>query len=82
MHVVVVNVHGCHLGYLGCYGNEWVATPNLDRLAAHGVVFDQHYRDALDERESAARPGPANGKAALPCLRFSPRREWRGATLA
>ncbi|QEG23623.1 sulfatase family protein [Mariniblastus fucicola] len=28
---------------LGCYGNSDVKTPNLDRLAAAGVVFDRHY---------------------------------------
>ncbi|UCC76171.1 MAG: sulfatase-like hydrolase/transferase [Anaerolineales bacterium] len=28
---------------LGCYGNEYVRTPNLDRLAESGVVFDQCY---------------------------------------
>jgi arylsulfatase len=28
---------------LGCYGFEAANTPNLDRLAKDGVVFDQHY---------------------------------------
>jgi arylsulfatase A-like enzyme len=28
---------------LGCYGNPWTATPNLDRLAASGVIFEQAY---------------------------------------
>ena len=28
------------------YGNEWVVTPNLDRLAAESVVFDRHISDS------------------------------------
>ena len=28
---------------MGCYGNPDVKTPNLDRLAADGMVFDNHY---------------------------------------
>jgi arylsulfatase len=28
---------------LGCYGNPYVHTPNLDRLAAQGVLFEQAY---------------------------------------
>jgi arylsulfatase A-like enzyme len=45
MKVVVLNTCSLHVGYLGCYGNDWVATPTLDRLAAEGVVFDQHFAD-------------------------------------
>jgi arylsulfatase A-like enzyme len=30
---------------LGCYGAGWVRTPNLDRLAAAGTVFDNCYVD-------------------------------------
>ena len=29
--------------HLGTYGNPWIRTPNLDRLAEMSVVFDQHY---------------------------------------
>ena len=36
------------LGYgeLGCYGQEKIRTPNIDRLAAQGVRFTQHYTGA------------------------------------
>lgn len=28
---------------LGCYGNSWVRTPNIDKLAQNGVLFEQAY---------------------------------------
>jgi arylsulfatase A-like enzyme len=33
------------LGYgdLGCYGQETIRTPNLDRMAAEGMIFTDHY---------------------------------------
>ncbi len=45
MKILVVEASALHLGFLGCYGNDWVATPNLDRLAAESVVFDRHFVD-------------------------------------
>src|SRR4029077_1711848 len=30
------------------YGNDWIETPNLDRLATSAVVFDRHFCENLD----------------------------------
>ena len=30
-------------GDLGCYGQTKIETPNIDRLAAEGMIFTQHY---------------------------------------
>jgi arylsulfatase A-like enzyme len=46
MKILVLDAWALHIGYLGCYGTEWVATPHLDRLAAEGVVFDRHLADS------------------------------------
>jgi hypothetical protein len=43
MKAIVIVANGWHAGWLGCYGNEWLRTHNLDRLAAESVVFDQHF---------------------------------------
>jgi arylsulfatase A-like enzyme len=40
--------------FLGPYGNEWVHTPTFDRLAARGVVFDQHFATDLDRSQDPA----------------------------
>jgi arylsulfatase A-like enzyme len=73
MRVLVIVVRGLHLGYLGCYGNDWIDTPALDGLAAEGVVFDQHYADRPDPAgaDHAWRTGryglpPAGGDDARP----------------
>ena len=48
MRAFVFVLRGCPAGWLGAYGNEWVTTPNLDRFAAEGVVFDRHISDCPD----------------------------------
>lgn len=36
------------LGYgdLGCYGQEIIKTPNIDKMASEGILFTQHYSGA------------------------------------
>ena len=45
--VIVICANGLQTSFLGAYGNPWIHTPNLDRLAAGGFVFDWHYPDNL-----------------------------------
>ena len=45
MKAIVFVLRGCSAAWIGAYGNEWIATPNLDRIAAEGIVFDQHFSD-------------------------------------
>ena len=54
---VVVFLKGCPTASLGPYGNERIATPALDALAAGGVVFDAHF---------ATHPEPAGVLAFRP----------------
>jgi arylsulfatase A len=41
----VIYLFADDLGYgeLGCYGQKWIKTPHLDRMAAEGIRFTQHY---------------------------------------
>lgn len=48
MNLLCIAVDHLHAGYLGCYGNTWIATPAFDQLAASGFVFDQATVDTLD----------------------------------
>ena len=34
MKVLVLHANALQVGFLGCYGNAWVATPNLDAIYA------------------------------------------------
>ena len=38
--VVVLSVDGWQQAYAGCYGNTWINTPELDRLASEAFVAD------------------------------------------
>lgn len=60
MKAIVVVLDGCPVGWLGGYGNEWVATPTLDRLGAEGIVFDRHISDNPDP--AAARRAWRTGR--------------------
>ncbi len=45
MKVIFFALNGCPASWLGAYGNDWVGTPHLDRLASEAVTFDRHISD-------------------------------------
>lgn len=64
MKAVVISARGVRATDLGPYGNPWVATPALDRLAAQSVVFDAHFADRADS--AGARRAWRTGRYDLP----------------
>ena len=43
MNVIVLVNDTFRRGHVGCYGNTWIQTPNLDRFAQRSAIFDQYY---------------------------------------
>lgn len=41
--VIFILVDDMGYGDLGCYGQEIIQTPNIDRMASEGIRFTQHY---------------------------------------
>lgn len=44
----IIYIYADDMGYgeLGCYGQQKIRTPNLDRMAREGIRFTQHYTSA------------------------------------
>lgn len=38
-HVILISMDTTRPDYLGCYGNPWIKTPNLDQLAAESLLL-------------------------------------------
>jgi arylsulfatase A-like enzyme len=45
--VIVVMFDSLGANYVGAYGNTWIQTPNMDRLAKEGILFENNYIDNL-----------------------------------
>ncbi len=43
MNTIVIISDSFRRDHLRCYGNTWIHTPNLDKLASQSVIFDQAY---------------------------------------
>jgi arylsulfatase A-like enzyme len=47
MNVIAIINDSLRWDYLGCYGNNWIKTPNIDKLASESAVFDYFYPEGL-----------------------------------
>lgn len=45
--VIFIMLDTLQHNYLGCYGNTQVRTPNLDRFARNGILFENAYSEGL-----------------------------------
>ncbi|MDP6822883.1 MAG: sulfatase-like hydrolase/transferase [Dehalococcoidia bacterium] len=43
MNVIVLMNDTFRRDHMGAYGNDWIQTPNFDRLASESAVFDRAY---------------------------------------
>lgn len=46
MNAICLVIDRLHAGFLGCYGNTWIVSPEFNRLAAESFVFDHALIDA------------------------------------
>ena len=44
---IVIMFDSLQFNYLGCYGNDWIKTPNMDRFAKEGALFENAYTEGL-----------------------------------
>ena len=44
---IVIMFDSLQFNYDGCYGNDWIKTPNMDRLAKEGALFENAYTEGL-----------------------------------
>ena len=73
--IVLMFLDNIGYGDLGCYGNDWIKTPRIDRLAAQGVRCTDFYigapscmpsRGALLTGRHPVRNGPGCRWGAVP----------------
>ena len=47
MNVIVLMEDSLRKDHLGCYGNKWIKTPNIDKFASDSIIFDFAYAEGL-----------------------------------
>ncbi len=78
MKTLCLMIDRLHIGYVGAYGNSWIETPSLDRLAGESFLLDRYwidsprldvlYRSLWQGRHALEPPCPPAPETALPSL--------------
>lgn len=72
MNLVMLIIDTLRKDHAGCYGNYWIETPNLDKLAKESVVFDAAYPESLPTLPQ--RRAMHTGKFTFPFRGYHPRK--------
>jgi len=43
MNIIIIVSDTLRRDHLGCYGNKWISTPNIDKFSKISLVFDNAY---------------------------------------
>jgi len=68
--VILIMLDSLRRDYLGCYGNDWIRTPNIDALARESVRFVNAYPEALPT--IPVRRAMHTGMRTFPCRGYRP----------
>ena len=44
---IIIMIDSLRYDHVGCYGNDWIKTPNIDRFAEESVVFENAYPEGI-----------------------------------
>ena len=47
MNFIVICMDSLRRDHVGCYGNDWIRTPNLDKFAKENIVFEHMYPNGV-----------------------------------
>jgi arylsulfatase A-like enzyme len=68
--VILIMEDSFRKDHLGCYKNDWIITPNLDKFASESVIFDCAYAEGLPT--IPARVSLFTGRYTLPFRGWQP----------
>lgn len=68
--VIFIMADSWQFNYTGCYGNDWIKTPNIDRLAKEGTLFENAYAEGLPT--IPCRRAMMTGRYTLPVKGWGP----------